>query len=69
MVGGMGDQETQVEQKVIASSPGLRELKDHKEQQFQSLWQVYRLQQDFQVGNMRMLLKMVTMMTRTILTA
>ena len=49
MVGGMGDQETQVERKVIASSPimvgvgyqpGLRE--DHKERQFQSLRQVYQ---------------------------
>jgi myosin-5 len=56
-VGGTGDQETQVERRVIASSPimeaigrgsgsgdyhpGLRERQDHQERQLQSVRQVY----------------------------
>ena len=104
-VGGMGDQETQVEDRVIASSAIMEAIGSVSRRglsawpqgtrrpqgtTIQSLRQVYRDRFPnyrreksrvvfqaaeernyhifYQVGNRRMLLKMVTMMTRTILT-
>jgi hypothetical protein len=68
-VGGMGDQETQVEGRVIASS-AIMDAIGRVSRRGLSAWpQGTRRPQGttIPVGNRRMLLKMVTMMTRTIL--